>query len=245
MASVIRIGEVTFPALIVPPLCDIYWLTVKSLKTFLSAHRISYHFTKILRTFTLETCTWGYGTTGTVPYAACQDLSSTWWRGCLMTTTGHSGTLIQSHTVDETYSRLIVIYIAQPFIYKCFSSFRQASKYTNYTVQPRFNWLDQAPPLWAVCQSWIFGYSWDATVLHSRIRECIMNRNMSRAMGGGIWHYNRGRRGLHVLKRFNVTRRNRNGAVSLSFVVKCGERIKRHATCFFSGVQVYMSSEKK
>lgn len=31
VTSVIRIGEATFPAPVVPPLCDIYWLTVKFL----------------------------------------------------------------------------------------------------------------------------------------------------------------------------------------------------------------------
>ena len=70
-------------------------VTSDSVKMFLSPFRISYRCIKILRTSTLETCTWGWETTGTVQCAACRDPSLTWWRECLMTTTGHSGTVIE------------------------------------------------------------------------------------------------------------------------------------------------------
>lgn len=87
---------------------------------FGSAFRISYHFIKILRTSTLETCTWGYETTGTVLYAACQDLSLTWWREFLMTTTGHSGNT-SFDRLSKPYCRLMLIYIRLKLrIYKCF-----------------------------------------------------------------------------------------------------------------------------
>ena len=59
--------------------------------TLCLVHRTLFPFTKILRTFTPVTFTWGYVTAGTDPSAVCQVLCLTSWRGWPMTTTGPIG----------------------------------------------------------------------------------------------------------------------------------------------------------
>lgn len=72
--------------------------------------RILSHFIKTLRISTPEIYTWGSGTTGTDPYAACQGTRWTWWSECPPTTTGPSGekTTVLYYFFNEPASILIL-----------------------------------------------------------------------------------------------------------------------------------------